>query len=126
MKHGSGNRRSRNRGGSRRSNQNKTQVFDSNGPEVRIRGTAHQVFEKYMALSKDARGVGDHILAESYMQHAEHYQRLISGWHDILEEEQFGDFDDSYDEYGSEKRVHETKRRTPVKQQKSEENLQNA
>lgn len=56
------------------------QVFDSNGPDVRIRGTAHQVCEKYMALAKDAHGAGDLILAESYLQHAEHYQRVINSW----------------------------------------------
>lgn len=58
------------------------QVFDSNGPDVRIRGTAYQIHEKYMALAKDANGLGDLILAESYLQHAEHYQRLINSWHD--------------------------------------------
>lgn len=81
MRHGTSNRRSRNRGnGGNRGNQNKTQVFDSNGPDVRIRGTAFQVHEKYSALAKDASSAGDLILAESYMQYAEHYQRVISGW----------------------------------------------
>lgn len=56
------------------------QVFDSNGPDVRIRGTAYQVHEKYMALAKDAGSAGDRILAENYLQHAEHYQRLINSW----------------------------------------------
>ncbi len=78
------NKRSRGRNNnSRRSNgggNNRSQVFDSNGPDVRIRGTAHQVNEKYMALAKDATSVGDWVLAESYFQHAEHYQRLINGW----------------------------------------------
>ena len=79
MRHGTTNRRQRNRGGSgRRNNQQKMQVFDSNGPDVRIRGTAHQVTEKYMALAKDAASSGDRILAESYLQHAEHYQRIIN------------------------------------------------
>lgn len=83
MRHGSSNRRQRNRGGSRRGgNQQRTQVFDSNGPDVRIRGTAHQVTEKYAALAKDAASAGDRILAESYLQHAEHYQRIISSWDD--------------------------------------------
>ena len=58
----------------------RSHVFDSNGPEVRIRGTAFQVHEKYMALAKDAFSVGDRILAENYLQHAEHYQRIINGW----------------------------------------------
>ncbi len=81
MRHGTTNRRSRNRNGSnRRGNHQKTQVFDSNGPDVRIRGTAHQVTEKYLALAKDAASTGDRILAESYLQHAEHYQRVINSW----------------------------------------------
>lgn len=81
MRHGSSNRRQRNRGGSsRRQTQNRNKVFDSNGPDVRIRGTAHQVAEKYEALSKDAASAGDATLAESYMQHAEHYLRIISAW----------------------------------------------
>lgn len=87
MRHGASSRRSRNRGnsGGRRNNQNRMQVYDSNGPDVRIRGTAHQVHEKYAALAKDAAGAGDHILAESYLQHAEHYQRLINNWEEHVE-----------------------------------------
>ena len=71
MRHGASGRRQRNRGG-RGGNNNRTQVFDSNGPDVRIRGTAHQIHEKYAALAKDAAGVGDRILEQSYLQHAEH------------------------------------------------------
>ena len=59
---------------------NRMQVFDSNGPEVRIRGTAYQICEKYQALAKDAASMGDRVLAESYLQHAEHYQRVINLW----------------------------------------------
>jgi len=83
MRHGTTNRRQRNRGGSgsnRRGGQQKMQVFDSNGPDVRIRGTAHQVSEKYLALAKDAASSGDRTLAENYLQHAEHYQRIINSW----------------------------------------------
>ena len=79
MKHNTSNRRSRNRGNGGRKN-NKMQVFDSNGPDVRIRGTAHQVCEKYLALAKDASATGDIIMAENYLQHAEHYQRIINEW----------------------------------------------
>lgn len=90
MRHGTTNRRQRNRGGSnsgnnggaRRSGPNRMQVFDSNGPDVRIRGTAHQVTEKYLTLAKDAASAGDRVLAESYLQHAEHYQRVINSWDD--------------------------------------------
>ncbi len=87
MKHGASGRRSRNRGGGRRGNQNRSRVFDSNGPDVRIRGTAHQIHEKYVALANDAAGSGDRILAESYLQHAEHYQRVINGWPDDVNTE---------------------------------------
>lgn len=81
MKHGTSNRRSRNRGNGGRKN-NKTQVFDSNGPDVRIRGTAYQVCEKYLALAKDAAAIGDVIMAENFLQHAEHYQRIINEWNE--------------------------------------------
>ena len=53
------------------------QNFDSNGPEVRVRGNAKQVYEKYLSLARDARGTGDHVLAENLMQHAEHYYRIV-------------------------------------------------
>ncbi len=51
--------------------------FESNGPDVKIRGTAAQVAEKYMALARDAASSGDPVLAENYLQHAEHYNRII-------------------------------------------------
>jgi len=77
----SSNRRSRGRNNNRgKGGNNRSQVFDSNGPEVRIRGTAHQICEKYEGLAKDARSSGDMVLAESYLQHAEHYQRMIVQW----------------------------------------------
>ncbi|WP_407671549.1 DUF4167 domain-containing protein [Paramagnetospirillum kuznetsovii] len=54
------------------------QVFDSNGPEGRIRGNAHQVLEKYLSLARDASSQGDRVAAENYYQHAEHYFRMIN------------------------------------------------
>jgi hypothetical protein len=80
MRHGTSNRRSRSRNNRGKGNNGRAQVFDSNGPDVRIRGTAHQICEKYMTLAKDARSAGDAVLAESYLQHAEHYQRMIVMW----------------------------------------------
>ncbi|CAA7616958.1 DUF4167 domain-containing protein [Magnetospirillum sp. UT-4] len=56
------------------------QVFDSNGPEGRIRGNAHQVMEKYLALARDASSQGDRVAAENFYQHAEHYFRLINAY----------------------------------------------
>lgn len=55
-----------------------TRVYESNGPDVKIRGTAHHVAEKYLQLARDAQSGGDPVSAESYLQHAEHYFRLIA------------------------------------------------
>jgi len=57
---------------------NRNHVFDSNGPDVRIRGTAQQLFEKYLQLGRDATSSGDRVMAESYFQHAEHYFRILN------------------------------------------------
>lgn len=66
-------------GGGRRQNVPlRHQTFDSNGPDVRIRGNAYQVHEKYLALARDANASGDRIAAENYLQHAEHYHRIIN------------------------------------------------
>lgn len=54
------------------------QTFDSNGPDVRVRGNAWQVYEKYQTLARDAYTSGDRVMAESYSQHAEHYFRIIA------------------------------------------------
>jgi len=61
----------------RRPGGNPNRALDSNGPEVRIRGTANQIYDKYIALARDASSSGDRIKAESYLQHAEHYFRVI-------------------------------------------------
>jgi hypothetical protein len=68
---------------------NKNRVLDSNGPDVRIRGTAHQIVEKYNTLAKDAFSSGDRVLAESYLQHAEHYQRLVNAMNEEFGAEEF-------------------------------------
>ncbi|MCL2469202.1 MAG: DUF4167 domain-containing protein [Alphaproteobacteria bacterium] len=52
------------------------QTFDSNGPDVRVRGNAWQVYEKYQLLARDAQSAGDRVMAENYRQHAEHYYRI--------------------------------------------------
>ena len=57
---------------------NRNHVFDSSGPDLRIRGTAQQLFEKYLQLGRDATGSGDRVMAESYFQYAEHYFRIVS------------------------------------------------
>jgi len=57
---------------------NRNHVFDSNGPDIRVRGTAQQLFEKYLQLGRDATSGGDRVTAESYFQHAEHYFRILN------------------------------------------------
>src|SRR5215467_3546715 len=56
----------------------RVQTFDSNGPNVKIRGNAYQVFERYVALAREAAGSGDRIAAENFYQHAEHYFRIMN------------------------------------------------
>ncbi len=77
MRQSNNGRRTRGGRPSRRPGPLKSQTFDSNGPEVRIRGNAHQVLEKYQNLARDASSSGDRVLAESYYQYAEHYYRII-------------------------------------------------
>jgi len=55
----------------------RNQTFDSNGPSVKIRGNAYQVFERYIALAREASSSGDRIAAENLYQHAEHYFRIM-------------------------------------------------
>jgi hypothetical protein len=54
------------------------QTFDSNGPNVKIRGNAYQVFERYVALAREAQTSGDRVAAENLYQHAEHYFRMMN------------------------------------------------
>jgi len=67
-----------NNGGGKKHMPPRNQTYDSNGPDVRIRGNAHQVLEKYLTLARDATAQGDRIAAENYYQHAEHYFRVIN------------------------------------------------
>jgi len=76
MRQGQQHRRGRNR--SNRKGQNPlTRNFESSGPDIKIRGTPAHVAEKYMSLARDALSSGDPVLAENYLQHAEHYNRII-------------------------------------------------
>ena len=67
----------RSRGRGRRQQNPVNRSYDSNGPDVRVRGTASQVYEKYQALARDAMSSGDRVMAENYGQHAEHYYRIM-------------------------------------------------
>ena len=55
-----------------------TRNYESNGPDVKIRGSAQQIAEKYATLARDAQSSGDRVMAENYLQHAEHYNRIIA------------------------------------------------
>jgi hypothetical protein len=57
---------------------NKGQSYDSSGPDVRVRGNAYQVLEKYLQLARDAGTAGDRVAAENFLQHADHYYRVVS------------------------------------------------
>ncbi len=82
MRQGSNSRRGR----SGRPNPNKrsfsqgspNRSLESNGPSVKLRGTAVQVYDKYLTLARDATSSGDRVAAENFYQHAEHYVRIIS------------------------------------------------
>ena len=71
-------RRGRGRPSGRRGfNNSPNRSYDSSGPDVKIRGTASTVYDKYMALGRDAMLSGDRVAAENFFQHAEHYYRLM-------------------------------------------------
>ena len=78
--------RGRNGGGNNNNNNNNNRRgpnplnrnYESNGPDVKIRGSAQQIAEKYAALARDAMSSGDRVMAENYLQHAEHYNRIIA------------------------------------------------
>jgi Domain of unknown function (DUF4167) len=65
-----------------------SRMYESNGPDVKIRGTASHVAEKYLQLARDAQSSGDPIAAENYYQHAEHYFRLIAAAQEQLRQSQ--------------------------------------
>ena len=71
-------------GGNNNNNNNRkgpnplTRNYESNGPDVKIRGSAQQIAEKYAQLARDAHSSGDRVMAENYLQHAEHYNRIIA------------------------------------------------
>lgn len=82
---GGGNGGGGNSGGGGNNNNNNrkgpnplTRSYESNGPDVKVRGTAQHIAEKYMTLARDAQSSGDRVMAENYLQHAEHYNRIIA------------------------------------------------
>lgn len=77
MRTNQNSKRARGRGRKPHGN-NPNRTFDSNGPDVKIRGNASHIHDKYQSLARDANASGDHVAAENYLQHAEHYFRLMA------------------------------------------------
>jgi hypothetical protein len=78
-----------------------TRTYESNGPDVKIRGTAQHIADKYAQLARDAQASGDPVAAENYLQHAEHYYRIIAAAQEQFRD-QFGAFQRPFDEDGDE------------------------
>lgn len=72
------NQKSRSRGRGRKPQNPMSRNFESNGPDVKIRGNAAHIAEKYSTLARDALSNGDRVIAENYLQHAEHYNRIVA------------------------------------------------
>ena len=86
MRQGQQNRRGRGRNNNRKGHHHNplSRSFESNGPDVKIRGTPAHIAEKYLALARDAQSSGDPVLAENYLQHAEHYSRIIMAYREQI------------------------------------------
>ena len=79
MRSGQQNKRGRGRNNNGRKNGNPlSRTYDSTGPDVKIRGTAQHIADKYATMARDVLGAGDTVMAENYLQHAEHYNRIIA------------------------------------------------
>lgn len=75
---GSGNNNNNNNNNNRKGPNPLNRNYESNGPDVKIRGSAQQIAEKYATLARDSTSSGDRVMAENYLQHAEHYNRIIA------------------------------------------------
>lgn len=82
--------RNNNNNSNRRGPNPLTRSYESNGPDVKVRGTAAHVAEKYVQLARDAHSSGDIVMVESYLQHAEHYYRLIAAAQQQFQPQQNG------------------------------------
>ncbi|MCG8443950.1 MAG: DUF4167 domain-containing protein [Caulobacterales bacterium] len=76
----------RQRGRGRKGNGQANRHYESNGPDIKIRGSASHIHEKYQQLARDASSSGDRIMAENYLQHAEHYYRIVQSFQKVARE----------------------------------------
>ena len=95
--------RQRNRNGGRKHVNPLSRNYESTGPDVKVRGNAAHVAEKYMQLARDAQSSGDSVMAENYLQHAEHYFRIVSSAQQALNgtRDDENEFDDDVSEMNS-------------------------
>ncbi|MBO0766249.1 MAG: DUF4167 domain-containing protein [Hyphomicrobiaceae bacterium] len=113
MRQGQQNRRGRGRNNNRKGHHNPlSRSFESNGPDVKIRGTPAHIAEKYISYARDAQSSGDLVLAENYFQHAEHYTRIIMAYREQFNQpgegangggprmRGFGEMGEGLDEFG--------------------------
>lgn len=78
-------KRRRRSGGNNNNNTNPNKHYESNGPDVRIRGSAQQILDKYLQYARDAQTSGDRVKAEGLFQHAEHYARIVAEFERLKE-----------------------------------------
>lgn len=91
--------RQRGRNGGRKHVNPLSRNFESNGPDVKVRGNAAHIAEKYLQLARDAQSSGDSVMAENYLQHAEHYFRIVSSAQQAQNGQRpEGQSDDDYDD----------------------------
>lgn len=99
--------RQRGRNGGRKHVNPLSRNYESNGPDVKVRGNAAHVAEKYLQLARDAQSSGDSVMAENYLQHAEHYFRIVSSAQQAMNGQRDGqsqdenEFDDDVSEVNS-------------------------
>lgn len=99
--------RQRGRNGGRKHVNPLSRNYESNGPDVKVRGNAAHIAEKYLQLARDAQSSGDSVMAENYLQHAEHYFRIVSSAQQAMNGPREGqsqdevDFDDDANDVNS-------------------------
>lgn len=114
MRPGQQNKRSRgrnNNSGGRRTSNPLSRSYESNGPDVKVRGSAQHVAEKYTTLARDSASSGDRVMAENYLQHAEHYNRIVAAAQAMQQERQ--QREDRDENQGREGRADDSRRGTP-------------
>lgn len=123
--------RGRNNNGGRKHGNPLSRNYESNGPDVKVRGNAAHIAEKYLQLARDAQSSGDSVMAENYLQHAEHYFRIISAAQAQNQYRENGvsnqdedDFDDDFAPIND--RFASPEQRQPYQQQPQQQHVQQA